>query len=827
MSLRTKSLLYTLTSVVALLVAFSAVLRWVVVGGFKASEESSTVRRVEELESLVGTVLVEFGQRFEDWSSWDAVSDFASTKDPEFIKENVSYDNLKVTLDVQFMAIVRADGTVVLGAWCESARRELGALPNDLLSEVAPGGLLSKGLAESGPAYDGVLMIGGKPYSVTSRPVLRTDKTKPATAARFIVGRAMDGAWVERLERFSFTKLSLTPSKQEAAEPTAAQGRSALAQGSRIAIVPRENEVHGFVQLSDLRGDSALVLEVIRPRELSHHTQATLNQSTATSAIAGLLLVGVFGVLLHRLVQRPLAQLLAGVRQVEQGRFEPVAIRSRDEIGELGRSFNAAIDAVARREASLVSAQAHTQLILDSAGDGFVGLDPSGQLVGLPSAALVRWFGQPSARETAAEYLFGEGERRAEFEQALEQVAEGALPFEVAADQLPKSFERNGRHFCLELRQGHAQLLVLVIRDVTLAVERERDDAMQREVHGIMKNALRDAAEFRRFIVEVEGLLQAVERAGSQSELARPLHTLKGTLAVAGFQACSAICHQAEDALKDEGMSAAASLLASVRATWDATLAEIRPFLGKRESIDLSPEEHRQLLARLSRAHVDARTVQFVEALAFRPAEGALSRLAEHAGRLATRLNKPVAVVVEHAGVRIPPGPLDPFCEALVHVVRNAIDHGFESRQERLAAGKSAIGSLELLTRIEGPAHQPSLVVEVRDDGAGIDFGAVRKKALALGIPFEDSERGLTELMFTDGFSTRDDVTDTSGRGVGLSALKASCTAAGGEFEIVSQRGKGTSFIFRFTTAVARDVWAPTVPPPSNGRQFGPHSAAS
>ncbi len=532
-------------------------------------------------------------------------------------QENVSYDNLKVTLDVQFMAIIRSDGTVVLGAWCESDRPELGPLPKELLSEVTPGGLLANGLAESGPAYDGVLMIAGKPYSVTSRPVLRTDKTKPAMAARFIVGRAMDGAWVERLERFSFTKLSLTPSKEQPApESTSTQGRSALAQGARIAIVPQENEVHGFVALADLRGDPAVVLEVTRPRDLSHHSEATLNQSTATSAIAGLLLVGVFVVLLHRLVQRPLAQLLAGVKQVEQGRFEPVEIRSRDEIGDLARSFNAAIDAVARREASLVSAQAHTQLVLDSAGDGFVGLDPSGHLIGTPSAALQRWFGQPALEATAAEYLFGTSARRAEFEAALEQVADGALPFEVAAEQLPKSFERDGRHFCIELRQGHTQLLVLVVRDVTLAVERERDDAMQREVHAIMKNALRDGAEFRRFIQEVEGLLQTVERAASPSDLARSLHTLKGTLAVAGFQACSAICHHAEDALKDAGLPATSRVVENLRTAWDATLAEIRPFLGKRASIDLSPDEHRQLLGRLARASADARTVQFVEALA-------------------------------------------------------------------------------------------------------------------------------------------------------------------------------------------------------------------
>jgi chemotaxis protein histidine kinase CheA len=182
---------------------------------------------------------------------------------------------------------------------------------------------------------------------------------------------------------------------------------------------------------------------------------------------------------------------------------------------------------------------------------------------------------------------------------------------------------------------------------------------------------------------------------------------------------------------------------------------------------------------------------------AYPPADGPLWQLVEHAGQIASQLNKSIAIAVEHAGVRIPPLLVDGFCEALVPVVRNAIDHGFESPEARLAAGKSPIGLLELVTRV-GAEPRPSLVLEIRDDGAGIEFDAVRRKALKRGIQFEDTERGLKELLFLDSFSNREHVTGSSGGGVGLSAVKAWCIALGGTFEVESRPGKGTSFRFRF-----------------------------
>jgi two-component system, chemotaxis family, sensor kinase CheA len=124
-----------------------------------------------------------------------------------------------------------------------------------------------------------------------------------------------------------------------------------------------------------------------------------------------------------------------------------------------------------------------------------------------------------------------------------------------------------------------------------------------------------------------------------------------------------------------------------------------------------------------------------------------------------------------------------------VHAIRNAIDHGVETAEERLASGKPEIATLALRVG-QLPDHQ--LVFEIADDGRGIDWGRVRDKARARGLPADTSEE-LQELIWSDGFSTRDEVSTLSGRGVGMSALRAVCHEMGGSAGLHSTAGLGTT----------------------------------
>jgi chemotaxis protein histidine kinase CheA len=138
--------------------------------------------------------------------------------------------------------------------------------------------------------------------------------------------------------------------------------------------------------------------------------------------------------------------------------------------------------------------------------------------------------------------------------------------------------------------------------------------------------------------------------------------------------------------------------------------------------------------------------------------------------------------------------------------VRNALDHGIEPADERRAAGKPEAGHIELAARID----DGTITIEVADDGRGVDWDRVRAKALAARLPAETRDE-LVRALFSDGVSTKDAVTETSGRGVGLAAVLAAVTDAHGRVEVHSELTRGTRFVFTFQMASA----APTVRRPT------------
>ena len=130
--------------------------------------------------------------------------------------------------------------------------------------------------------------------------------------------------------------------------------------------------------------------------------------------------------------------------------------------------------------------------------------------------------------------------------------------------------------------------------------------------------------------------------------------------------------------------------------------------------------------------------------------------------------------------------------EPLVHLLRNAVDHGLESPEERLAAGKSEVGTISIAARHEG-SH---VVIEISDDGRGMDVEKIRQKAMEKGLIAPEaslSPRELLDLVFQPGFSTADNITDISGRGVGMDAVRSAIQLLNGSVELATELGKGTT----------------------------------
>ncbi|MGL5576626.1 MAG: chemotaxis protein CheW [Sarcina sp.] len=157
-------------------------------------------------------------------------------------------------------------------------------------------------------------------------------------------------------------------------------------------------------------------------------------------------------------------------------------------------------------------------------------------------------------------------------------------------------------------------------------------------------------------------------------------------------------------------------------------------------------------------------------------------------------LGKEVNFIIEGQDTELDRTVIDEIGEPLIHLLRNAIDHGVESKEERVKNGKSAVGKILLTAYQEGT----KAVIKVQDDGAGINIVKVKAKAERVGIDTEGmSDDEIRNLIFSSGFSTNEEVTDISGRGVGMDVVKTKISALGGTVDVISEEGFGSTFIIK------------------------------
>ncbi|MBD2178019.1 hybrid sensor histidine kinase/response regulator [Pseudanabaena sp. FACHB-1998] len=162
---------------------------------------------------------------------------------------------------------------------------------------------------------------------------------------------------------------------------------------------------------------------------------------------------------------------------------------------------------------------------------------------------------------------------------------------------------------------------------------------------------------------------------------------------------------------------------------------------------------------------------------------------------LSINYGKQVELVVRGSSTLVERSVLEILEDPLLHLVRNAFDHGIETPEARIAAGKPPKGKIEIAAGYRGN----QTVITISDDGNGVDFEKLRDRALQMGLSESDlagsSETDLLELLFEAGFSTADRVTELSGRGVGMDVVRSNLNMIGGNVRIETEAGKGTSFI--------------------------------
>jgi two-component system chemotaxis sensor kinase CheA len=589
-----------------------------------------------------------------------------------------------------------------------------------------------------------------------------------------------------------------------------------------VPVVSEEGELLGTIRygLSTERMREALA-------RAKRDSQTRLWHSVLLSVALVSVVTGV-GLMLSRAqavrITEPVKALQHAAEALASGdRSVRVSINSGDELALLGSSFNHMVDQldssyrelermnrtleqkVAERTAELAHKNRDMHLVLDNVDQGFINLSPDGAMAGERSAIVTQWFGPSDPAQAFWEYIERfSGSFASLFNCAWSQIADGFLPLAMCLSQLPAQLTQGQRAWSFRYLplygdESGTELegVLMVIADVTDRLAREREEAEHGELMQASKRLLLDRNGFSSFLQEATAMVdQIVSPSGSASviSLKRTLHTLKGNAGVLGLTVVAQLCHALETQL-DVQASMTQATLAELRSRWTVIIDHVTSFLGASQQVIEVPEaEYSALVSRLSDTDAESEALKQLLSWRLELASKPLSRLGDQAKALARRLGRgEISIHVSGDNVRLDPQYWAPFFAELVHLVRNAVDHGLERPSERLEQGKPAEGSLAFRASVD----EDQLTFEVSDDGRGIDWASIIARAKERGLR-HSTQAELLDALCADGVTTRNVVDDVSGRGVGMASFRQRLETFSGTLEVRSAKGVGTSWFMRF-----------------------------
>lgn len=484
--------------------------------------------------------------------------------------------------------------------------------------------------------------------------------------------------------------------------------------------------------------------------------------------------------------------------------------------GRLLGNLQAASDEISRHNASLeqtvADRTAALRNLMDNTGQGFLTFGADFVVEPEYSAGCRTIFNMDVAGQRIDALLFPAGSEMAqEFVQGLELYFRGMSKAAVIFDLLEKSAFINQRYLTVEYREAGRQRILCIISDVTSAKILKERNRKENERQQILFRALNNKLFFAEFLQEAEHLFASLEECTRKAPdkhalevLLRHVHTFKGNAGFFGFQITQEVAHDFEFALSDSLILATEipfkESAMDLKKSYYQDLAAITDTMGKDwlESAGgiVIPRPHYDRIAHYVRSKYrhETRLIHYLEHFRKLPLRELFARFPFIAAATAEKLGKKInPLELEGGAMRVVPERFAGLAEACVHLVNNMVDHGIEFGYEREAHGKAPAGNLGIRILSEGNV----LHLRFTDDGRGIDVDEVVRIAKERQLVQPDAvldEATALQFLFCDGFSTRSEVSEVSGRGVGLAAVREEVDKLGGTITVSTSPGKGSSF---------------------------------
>ncbi len=474
-------------------------------------------------------------------------------------------------------------------------------------------------------------------------------------------------------------------------------------------------------------------------------------------------------------------------------------------------------DITFRKEVVELSAKLND--LLDNSGEGFLSFNADLHIENGYSKECERLFGKELVKKDISEVLFAhDSEKREIFQKAIKNILEVDDDFskQMILSLLPKELKKENLIIKLEYKLLKNDRFMLVASDISENIKLQKRLEDERQKQSMIVAVVSNPSEFNLLINDFKTFLKNIDKhlLNSKSEFYRQIHTFKGLFAQKQMNTLVKNLHTLESQItKSIKTDTKIEIDVNELSSWlQEDLKIIKEILGEdflqkfaSEPVDtkaiIDIEQELTFLYQSGKIekelfHTLLAKIQNLRAYSLKNLLSSYPQLVQN---IAKRLNKNIVnfeIEGDHS-IKVPASYRD-FIKSLVHVFRNCIDHGIEEPELRVNLGKNEYGKISC--KIE--QNENELKIVISDDGKGISLDLVKQKALKNRIIDEKqlsslSNEDILKLIFEDNFSTNENITELSGRGVGLSAVKSELEKLGGELEIKTKEGQGSKFIFR------------------------------
>lgn len=558
--------------------------------------------------------------------------------------------------------------------------------------------------------------------------------------------------------------------------------------------------------------------------------------------VALITILGVISLLLINFVNKPLKILQRNLDdffmflQNKKDSTNTIPIETKDEFGQMSESLIENIGVSARLheeigelnknlENKVAEKTTKVTTLLDNADQGFLSFGADLIIDNEYSKECDRIFKHPIAGESLADLLYPINNTKKEFFiQTLQSLLQetNALKIKTIISLLQHDFIINKKAINVQYKIVDSDKFMIILTDITAQKLLEKKINKERNILKMIVSVVSDSEEFFELYDDFEELQKSKTTLvdltktplHNATEIYRIIHTFKGLFSQKEMKSVVANLHKLESNLSDVIASQEntnENLLTLLNESdftrWMKKDVDIiKDILGdelftKRGNLTIREETISQIERKIddiAKNHDELQEIQIVaddiKNLKHRTVYSMFNIYPKLVNQLSERLEKsiyPLEIIVDKELKAS--DTIKPFVKSLMHLFRNSVDHGIESMDERAEIEKDEIGTISCTIKQENE----NLYITISDDGAGLDIDKIKSKASSLGILTDGmSTKEIEELIFTDRFSTKDEVSQTSGRGVGMAVVKDELEKINGVLKINSQKNVGTTIEF-------------------------------